>query len=288
MTCKVAALVGGVTPIMPITRMGIAASLRRTGLFRHPQALGSGNVDCAICIDRHGVVTLRLVRRDQAVKHIVAHALRIAGARIAEAAAARQLQANGVTRWHGLTSLGPDRPPRPQTHYAGAAGLPAAAPARRMAHPLEIAQKRQRIGPGAAELYHLAKAAAELSGPARAVAKFAAIEHDRRDAFGGLDRDRAHAGGKRSSAQAVLLRPRAGTAAVKDYRREFRQRIGIGAGLDLIDQRAAAENLWIPQGRSALRRHAAGDRLLQTTGNHVRQHLPDGVARRDRPWPLGI
>src|SRR6516165_1723158 len=220
MTCKVAALVGGVTPIMPITRMGIAASLRHAGLFWRPQALGCRNVDCAICIDRHGVVTLRLVRGDQAVEHVVAHALRIALARIAEAATARQLQADGVARRHGLAPLRADRPPRTHAHHAGAAGLPAAAPARRMAHALEIAQKRQRIGTGAAELDHLAKAAAELPGTARAVAKLAAIEHDRRDAFGRLDWYRAHAGRKGGGGQPVLLRPRAGAAAVKDHGRE--------------------------------------------------------------------
>src|SRR6516165_3161053 len=197
-------------------------------------------------IDRDAVIATRLFHRDQAVEYVVAHTLRIALARIAEAAAARQLQANRIAWRHGLPPLGPDRPAGAQRHHAGAARLAAAAPARRMAHPLEIAQKRQRIGPGAAKLDYLTEAATELAGPARAVAKFAAIEHDRRDAFGRLHRYRAHAGGKSGGAQAVLLRPCAGAAAVKDHGREFRQRVGVGAGRDLIDQRAAAENLRIP------------------------------------------
>src|SRR5262249_57558693 len=149
----------------------------------------------------------------------------------------------------GAGGSGPQGPP------PGAAGPPAAAPARWMAHALKIAKERQRIGAGAAEFDHLAKPAAELAGPARAVTEFAAIEHDRRDAFGRLYRYRAHAGGKSGGAQAVLLRPRAGAAAMKDHGREFRQRVGVGANLDLIDQRTAAEDLRIPQGRSALRPH---------------------------------
>src|SRR5690348_17274277 len=218
--------------------------LTRPALCSQPFRLRT--IDLAISIDRHAIIAPRLFRRDQAVKHVVTDVLWIALPRIAEAAATRQLQANRIARRHGLTSLGADRPTGAQRDLAGTAGLTAAAPARRVAHALEVAQERQRISAGAAELDHLTKPDAEPARPAGAVAKFAAIKHHRRHAFGRLDRDGAHAGGKRSGAQAILLRPRAGAAAMKNHSGEFRQRVGIGARLDLIDQRAAAEDLRIP------------------------------------------
>src|SRR5262249_62059619 len=141
--------------------------------------------------------------------------LRSAVKRVAKTAPSGQLQANGAARRHGLASLGPDRTAGAQRHDAGSTNSAAATPTWRMAHALEIAKKRQRIGSGAAELDDLAESAAELPRAAGAVAEFPAIEHDRRDAFGGFHRNRTHAGGKSGSAQSVLLRPRAGAAAVK-------------------------------------------------------------------------
>src|SRR3984957_14321528 len=193
MTCKVASLRGGVTPIMPMIFMGIARSRLPDcspavtvaffdGLNRS-QTSSRGEIDLATPIDDDTVIALCLLHGDQTIEHIVAHALRIARARVAEAAAAGQVQLDGIARRHGLPALWPDRAARAQCHGTGGAGLAAVAAARRVFHPFEIAQERHRIGAGAADLDHLAEPAAALAGAARAFAKFAAIEHDRRHAL---------------------------------------------------------------------------------------------------------
>src|SRR5580704_9189225 len=144
-------------------------------------------------IDDHAVIAARFLRRDQTVEHVVAHALRITRTRIAEAAAAGQMQLDGIARRHGLPALWPDRAARAQRHGARGAGLAAVAAARRVFHPFEIAQQRHRIGAGAADLDHLAETAAAFAGAAGAFAEFAAIKHHRRHALGGFYRYRAHA-----------------------------------------------------------------------------------------------
>src|ERR1700722_4779136 len=214
MTCKVASLRGGVTPIMPMILMGIARS-RLTdwppavtvaffdGLNRS-QTSSRGEIDLATPIDDDTVIALCLLHGDQTIEHVVEHALRIALARIAKTAAAGQMQLDGIARRHGLPALWPDRAARTQRHGAGSAGLAAVAAARRVFHPFEVAQQRDRIGAGAADFDHLAEPTPALAGAAGAFAKLAAIEHHRRHALGGFHGDRAHAGRKRGCAQAVF------------------------------------------------------------------------------------
>src|SRR5262249_13207973 len=139
----------------------------------------------------------------------------------------------------------------------GRARPSAVAAARRIFYALEIAQQRDRIRPGAAQLDHLTETAAAGARAARAVTEFAPIKHDRRDGLRGFHRNGAHAGWEGGGAETILRGPRAGAAAVEDHRAELRQRVGVGTLLDLVDQRAAAEHLRIPQRGGAFRRHAA-------------------------------
>jgi hypothetical protein len=74
-----------------------------------PETRGLGAVEPAIGIDRHAVVAPRLVRADQAVEHVVEHLSRFALSGIAEAAAARQLEADRVARRDRLAPFRPDR-----------------------------------------------------------------------------------------------------------------------------------------------------------------------------------
>src|SRR5262249_62031892 len=90
------------------------------------------------------IVAFRIFNGDQTIEHIVQHLPRIALARIADAAAARQAKLNRVAWWHGLPSLGADRPARAQANRSRAAGLPAGAAARRAFHALEIAEQCDR------------------------------------------------------------------------------------------------------------------------------------------------
>src|SRR5262249_9879768 len=60
------------------------------------QTLGGGQVEPSIRVDDHAIVAPRLLRADKAVAHVVEDALRIARARIADAAAPRQLEADCV------------------------------------------------------------------------------------------------------------------------------------------------------------------------------------------------
>src|SRR5580704_311468 len=133
MTCRVASLFGGVTPIMPITFMGIGSP--RLAL---PQPRGRGGIDLAACVDDNTVIALRLIGADQAVEHVVPHTLRVAGARIAKPAAARQMQLDGIARRYGLAAFGTDRPARSQRHSACRTVTAAIATACRIFHPLEI------------------------------------------------------------------------------------------------------------------------------------------------------
>src|SRR5207253_720034 len=89
-----------------------------------------GRVEPSARIDDDAIIAPRLLRGDEAVQHVVQHALRIARERIAHAAAARQLEADRVTRRHGLPSLGPDGPSRAQRHRARCAGTAAGAATR--------------------------------------------------------------------------------------------------------------------------------------------------------------
>src|SRR5262249_57910643 len=133
---------------------------------------GCGHVEPSICIYDHAIVAPRLLRADKAVAHVVKDALRIARAWISDAAAPRQFEADRVARRHGLPSFGPDGPAGAQRHRAGRARAAAVASARWVADALEIAQKRDRRGAGAAELDHLAEPAAQPAGAAGALPPF--------------------------------------------------------------------------------------------------------------------
>src|SRR5262245_48067214 len=115
------------------------------------QAPSGGDVEPSIRIDDDGIVAPRLLRGDESVEHVVHDALQIARARIADAAAARQLEADRVARRHGLPPLGPDRSSRAQRHRARRAGTAAGASTRGVAHTLEIAQERDRRSTGTAK-----------------------------------------------------------------------------------------------------------------------------------------
>src|SRR5262249_25242314 len=144
-------------------------------------------------MDDHAIVAPRLLRGDEAVAQVVNDALRIARARIADAAAARQLEADRVGWRPGLPSLGPDGPAGAQRHRAGRARTAAVASTRRVVHALEIAQERDWRGAGAAELDHLAEPTAQPAGTAGALAKFTPIEDHRGHALGRFHGNRAHA-----------------------------------------------------------------------------------------------
>src|SRR5215831_14522767 len=211
------------------------------------QALRAGQVEPSIPVDDHAIVAPRLLRGDKAVEHVVEDALWIARAWISDAAAPRQFEADRVAWRHGLPSFRPDGPAGAQRHCAGRARAAAVASARWVVHALEIAQKRDRRGAGAAELDHLAEPTAKPAGTAGALAEFTAIEDHRGHALGRFHGYRAHARWERGRAEPVLGGARAGAAAVEDHGAEFRQRVRIGPLLDFIDEGAAAEDLRIPE-----------------------------------------
>ena len=78
--------------------------------------------------------------------------------------AAGQPELDRVARRHGLAALRPDRAARTKRHGAAAARLAAGTAASRVLHPLEIAEKRHRIGAGAAEMDRLPQTAAIFAG----------------------------------------------------------------------------------------------------------------------------
>src|SRR3984957_13085224 len=182
----------------------ISAELDRWPTSNLSHAVCRIDVDTPLRVDHHPIVAPRFLGGDQAVEHIIQHALRIALLRVAEPAAARQAELDRIARRHGLAALRPDRPAGAQRDRAVRPGLAAGAAARGGLHALEGAQERDRRGTGAAELDHLAEPAAEFARPARAFAKLAAAKHDRRHALGRLDRDRAHAGRKCRGAEPIL------------------------------------------------------------------------------------
>ena len=73
------------------------------------------------------------------------------------------------------------------------------------------------------------------------------MEHHWRHALGRLYRDRAYARREGRGTEPILARPRAAAAAMEDDGTELRQGIRVGSLFDFINQRAAAEDLWIPE-----------------------------------------
>src|SRR5437764_247003 len=143
-------------------------------------------------------------------------------------------------------------PPRYPARRALAAAVAAAG---RVVDALKIAQHRHRIAVGAAQLDDLAEAAAIAAGAAGTLAELAAAEHDRRDRFGGLDRDRAHPGREGGHVEPVLAGARAGAAAMKDDGAEGRQFLVRGAA-ELVLHIGAAIDLRVPEGGGAFGRDA--------------------------------
>src|SRR6185437_15607290 len=189
---------------------------------RVAQACGGSGVDTTLRGERHAVIALRLLARDESVGDVGGDEIGIALARVAEAAAAGQLEPCHVARRHGLAALRADRPAGGEGDFAERAGSTAVASARRIADALEIAQQADRRAVGAAELDDLAEPAALPAGAARALAELAAEEHRGND-FCRLDRNGAHPARESGDAEPVLLRPRAGAAAMEDDRAELRQ-----------------------------------------------------------------
>src|SRR5215470_17599767 len=138
------------------------------------------------------MIALGGLARDEPVGDVERDLLGLALGGIAEAAAARRLEPNKIAARHALPALGTDRFAGDETDAAGRASATAVAAARRVGDALEIAQHRDRRTVGTAQLDHLAEAAAELSGTARALAVLAAAEQHGRHRLGRLDRDRAH------------------------------------------------------------------------------------------------
>src|SRR6516165_1101181 len=75
---------------------------------RHAEQFWEGTRDHDVSHDHNAVVALCLLGSDHAAEHILDYARRIAGTRIAKAAAPRQLQADGVPWWDGLPSFWPN------------------------------------------------------------------------------------------------------------------------------------------------------------------------------------
>src|SRR5262249_57748136 len=138
------------------TRPSLGRVWRSTALS---QTRGGSEVEPSIRIDDNGIVAFRVLRGDEAVEHVVKHALRVARAWIADAAAARQLETDRIARRHRLPSFGPDGAAGMQRHPARRTGMAAVTPARGAVHALEVAQQRDRCGTGPAELDHLAEPA---------------------------------------------------------------------------------------------------------------------------------
>src|SRR5262249_60387941 len=148
------------------------------------QARGGGEVEPSVRIDDHAIVAPRVLRRDEAVEDVVKHALRVARAGVADAAAPRQLEQDRIAWWHRLPSFGADGAAGTQRHRARRTGMAAVTPARRVVHAFEVAQQRDRRGTGPAGLDHLAEAAAQFAGTAGAVPGFTAIESHGSGALG--------------------------------------------------------------------------------------------------------
>src|SRR5690349_18690199 len=143
------------------------------------EPVGGSTVDSAVHGERDPVIALRDLGTDQPVGDIGGDLLGVALGGIAKAAAARQFEPDEIAARDALPSLRADRlagaegdPPR----RALAAAVPAAG---RVVDALEIAQHRNRIAVGAAQLDDLAEPAAIAAGAARALAELAAAEHDR-------------------------------------------------------------------------------------------------------------
>src|SRR5919201_4935564 len=95
--------------MIPASRLSYGETALASRAIAVAQAARRDHIEPPIRVDDDAIVAARFLRGDESVEHVVQYALRIARARIADAAAARQLQADRVARRHRLTSLGPDR-----------------------------------------------------------------------------------------------------------------------------------------------------------------------------------
>jgi hypothetical protein len=82
--------------------------------------------------ERNAIIARCALARDQPVGGIERHLLRIALGSLAEAAAARQFEADKIAAGHALPALRADRPARDQGDPAGGAGAAAVAAAGRV------------------------------------------------------------------------------------------------------------------------------------------------------------
>src|SRR5262245_23927214 len=200
------------------------------------QAPGFGQVEASLPIYGDPVVTARLVRGYQTIECIVEHPLGVTRARVAEATAPWQAEADCIACRHSLTTLWANRLAGTKRDRAICARLAPLAASCGVADTLKIAKQRDRRNARPAQLDDLSKSPTKLARTAGALTKFAAIEHNGSHAFGCLDRNCAHARRKRRSAESVFAWPRAGPTAVEDHGAEGGQRVCIDALFDLIDQ----------------------------------------------------
>src|SRR5437764_402118 len=107
------------------------------------------------------------------------------------------------------------------------------------------------------------RATSDRSGSGRRPVSLESSRPELRRSRGRFDRNRADAAREGGDAESVLAGPGARAAAVEDHATELRQRAGICAVRNLVDQRAAAEDLWVPERGGALGGDAAGQHLVQ-------------------------
>jgi hypothetical protein len=155
--------------------------------------LGFGKIEASLPIYGDPVVTSRLVRSYQAIEEIVEHMLRVTRARVAEATAPWQAEADCIACWHCLTTLWADRLAGTERDRAICARLAPLAASCGVADALKIAKECDWRSTCSAELDDLPKSATKLTRTTGALTKFAAIEHNGSHAFGSLDWNCAHA-----------------------------------------------------------------------------------------------
>src|SRR5215472_4894493 len=112
------------------------------------------------------MIALGGLARDEPIGDIERDLLGVARGGIAKTTAAGGFEPDEVAARHALPAFGADRFAGDEADAASRASAAAVAAARRVGDALEIAQHRDRRTGGAAQLDHLAEAAAELSGAA--------------------------------------------------------------------------------------------------------------------------
>src|SRR5262245_29203746 len=148
---------------------------RRLGRSGRSQTRGFGKIEASLPIDGDAVVTARLVRGYQAIEDIVEHTLRVTRARVAEAAAPWQAEADCIACRHSLTTLWADRLAGTKRDRAICAWLAPLAASCGVADTLKIAKQRDRRNARPAQLDDLSKSPPNLPGTAGAIPNLRAL-----------------------------------------------------------------------------------------------------------------